>query len=600
MDLFARVIRSDTGIVPSKHFIVECVNGANAKGDVLTYCLRFDNESSRPPANVDLTVYLCHAAPEQQTHNGKPELRFSITGSQIDFSEETAFVPGLGNGVCDVIFRAGLHTRKEHAMRYAELYFVVEDCDTTLPTSYKSGKLDTQYASGAGPKWRLGTDTSGLLHRLFPRNWFPLAPVSPDSSDPKAVAIPMQEHPQRHPAWYTFRSTVESTPVPGLSGKLSGTKWFKMLGKYSKDGLSEPAFAGNALTRSGRVMETPVTALYLTYLATCRPDVKVMECGSFPHPTIPDTMATPDGLLIDPQRTFDSLPPWFQTEMQVAYKEATLKKIDFSRGVYECKTALKRGSKGEGAVFKEEHVAQLYAEMICTGVFWAEIVRYCAEAKEMFMYRVYRKPTIAAMFERVASRTREELIAGKAFKDVINHDDNRALISECAKYAVYYNTPRTKDQRRTPIPCDVPVFSMIMQEIEAASGVLSPSDPQAEVPIPPPGTEVGVLATQGKRKKATAKKPTAAKKQAATRHGIRRQRISEEAAEVSRKRHRADIEAWHQIEATNEQIERAIGNSDWDQITGSGVLLVQAARYKLFSEMLAAESSSSSVQDEKQ
>ena len=58
---------------------------------------------------------------------------------------------------------------------------------------------------------------------------------------------------------------------------------------------------------------------------------------------------------------------------------------------------------------------QLYAEMVCAGVFWAEIVRFCLETKEMVMYRVYRKPAIASKFEDVIVRTRREL-AGESSK----------------------------------------------------------------------------------------------------------------------------------------------------------------------------------------
>lgn len=450
MDLRARIIRSDEGAVPISAYTITCVNGPLAKGDVLTYCIAFQEHRHFPPASTEVTIYLCHANQAYQTHEGRPELRIHITpvgamGLKPRVDGETVFVP---SAACDLVYVN--HGNKAYLR---EVYFVVEDCDTSLAADYVGGKIDVTHVPGARPQWRLGTDTSGILHRLFPKNWVPLEPVDP--SQPSTV-VPVELRPQRHPAWFKFRSTLDGQPLPGLSGKLSGTKWYKMLGKYPGKGFDETpgGFAGNPLTRAGRIMETPVTALYLDYLVKNRPHVQIKECGSFPHPTLVDVMASPDGLIVDPKKT---LPGWFQTELRVEYMNdpAALAKIDFTRGVYECKTMATKDKKGDGPLFKEEHMAQLYAEMICTGTFWAEIVRFCHETKEMFVYRVYRKPTIARMFESVIVRMRRDLTeGGKTFAEAANHQDNHTLLHECAKHAVYYNEPRTKDSRRTAIPYD--------------------------------------------------------------------------------------------------------------------------------------------------
>lgn len=358
MDLRARIIRSDEGVVPISAYTVTCVNGPAAKGDVLTYCITF---RECPPATAELTIYLCHANEEYQTHGGRPELRIHIgpRGTMgikpspqqrtAPKEEETIFVPSAANGACDLVYVRRANKWPDAYLR--EVYFVVEDCDTTLSADYVSGQIKTTHVPGAGPKWQLGADASGILHRQFPKNWVPLEPVDP--SQPSTV-VPVELRPQRHPAWFKYRSELNGPPIPGLSGKLSGTKWHKMLGQYPNQGFGDAGFSGNPLTRAGRIMETPVTALYLSYLEKFRPHVQVKECGSFPHPTIVDVMASPDGLIVDSARTFESLPEWFQTEMRVEYMKdpGALKAIDFTRGVYECKTMATKDKKGNGPIFK--------------------------------------------------------------------------------------------------------------------------------------------------------------------------------------------------------------------------------------------------------
>lgn len=609
MDLIARVIRSDSGVVPSTIYSITCVNGPAAKGDVLTYCIAFDTENDAcPPASAALTIYLCHKDPAQQTREGRPELRIYIEPNDVfpakrGMSEmtENIFVPGKANGTCDLVYRRRLN---QWPTRLAAIYFVVEDCDTTLPAGYKGGPLnDTQYAEGAGPKWQLGVDTSDILHRIFPNTWIPLDPVDP--SQP-STTVPMEKRPQRHPAWFKYRSEMEAPPIPGLSGKLSGTKWYKMLGGYPKGGFGDPTFTGSPLTRSGRIMETPVTALYLSHLAKTRPTVALHECGSFPHPTLPDVMASPDGIMIDPERTFKSLPGWFQTDLNVEYAKnrAALDAIDFTRGVYECKTMATKDKDGNGPLFKQEHLAQLYAEMICTGTFWAELVRFCAETREMFAYRVYRKPVIARQFEAVISRMREDLtVCEKSFEESVSHPDNKALLSECARFAVYYNEPRTVDSRRIPVPYDEHVFVKVREAMEDANGSLSPTDPNANVVIVPDGPSKAPK----KKKTSTAVAAKKRTKKAAAPRTTRKRVLVEEKEEdddgkgAGKKKLRGEAEllaSWEQIQSTNKQIARAITNGDWGPIQVNSVLGVQSARFAQFSKLLSSVMTTASDQEE--
>lgn len=269
-------------------------------------------------------------------------------------------------------------------------------------------------------------------------------------------------------------------------------------------------------------------------------------------------------------------------------------------------------------------MAQLYAEMICTGTYWAEIVRFCYETKEMFMYRIYRKPTIARMFESVIVRMREDLtVGGKTFAQAAAHQDNQTLLSECAKYAVYYNEPRTTDSRRTLIFYDEAVFARVMAALDASSGTLSPNDPNASIVIPvadpapvQPGRRpsrkgaVGVHAsvTSARAKKAasrtTATTTTTKKRAPAQKKRTKAEEKDDDdepAPEKRQRRFESEPEmmaAWEQIQSTNKQIARAIANGDWAPIIENSVLNVQSARYKMFSDALASVDLAAPFQDD--
>jgi hypothetical protein len=584
---------------PSTKFNLHLFESVNDKeSDVMTYRVRFLHPIHCPSPRVSLTIYVAHKDPEKQTRGGRigsggrAEVRLYIPAPFERCKFDTTFLSGCASNPdqdCDLVFDLGDRSiSSPNPLRISEIYFVIEDCDTTLPPGYKGGKIEGVHVQGAGPKWHLGSDTSGILARLFPGQWIPLNPLHPSVVDP---TVPVHLRPQRHPAWYKYRSsTTLGKEIPGLKGKLSGTKWFKMLGKYPKDGFGDPSFDGNALTRSGRQLETHVTALYLAHLKWARPQVQIYECGSFPHPYLDDVIASPDGIIVNPARTFSSFPGWFQNELRLSYKQAELDSIDFTRGVYECKTMLTNDSKGNGPVFKEEHIPQLYAEMVCAGVFWAEIVRFCLETKEMFMYRVYRKPSIAQAFENVIVRTRKEMTEeGKTLAQVADHPENRGLLTECAKYATYYNEPRTTDSRKEHIGFDA-VFHVVADALVAASGVVEETDPNGQIDL---STQTGPVTDKKKtNKKAVAKPGPGAKKRAqesviklepdTLEAGKRRKQMPQEKALLS---------SWIEIQSTNKQLQRAISNLDWDPIQTTGVLGIQAARYEAMYELLSSRSS---------
>ena len=429
----AVVERSDTGTIPPSKYRLENVAGklASAGQDVLAYRIVFVDGYSVSLKTVGMHVSIAPAG-QKGRRRGRPEVGFSIhpmaniggDGRRNDFVHSVAYDLVFDPAVTDSI-RA--------------IYFELEDCDVTPlpPNAWRDAPGMSHALTSGGPLWRLGIDTSSILKGVATvfkthAKWFSLSPLHPDPAvDP---GVPIQDRPQRKPRWYWYRSQGPAQ----LGGQLSGTKWYKLLGKFPKDGIKGKPFNGNPATRSGRMMESPVC---LSYLASShhKEGTVLYECGSFPHPTIPDVMASPDAIIHVPDKA-KYLPQWFKA----LFTESEFAAIDFTRGVWECKTMMTKDSKGQGPLFKEEFFPQLYAEMICAGVHWAELVRYCAETGEMRLFKVYRKPDVSRQFDATVKRMRAELISGVPFEACCDHPTNVQLLRECARTASFFNTAPAK------------------------------------------------------------------------------------------------------------------------------------------------------------
>ena len=198
--------------------------------------------------------------------------------------------------------------------------------------------------------------------------WFP-PDVNPQEYnlviDPRLV-------PQRTPLWFKLRG-------------FSGTKAYQYLGFYYTSG--EPTFSNFARTamRLGTVTEEYALMAYLCQY----PDRRYEEMGWCPAPPqkYPEKWgASPDGLFIDPQMT------WDRTRM------APRDDMDVTRGACEFKTSRRK------TCMEPYFIPQLYMEMIALNVAWADLVRYRYDRTYdpkrkqyvyndvAYVYRYYRVP----------------------------------------------------------------------------------------------------------------------------------------------------------------------------------------------------------------
>lgn len=224
--------------------------------------------------------------------------------------------------------------------------------------------------------------------RVHHLSWFP-----PDI-EPAAhgLAIDSRNIPQRTALWFKLR------------GPVSGTKAYTLLGFYvpRKDepgGASYSFFKPEAFSafsrvamRLGSISEDAALLLYLSH----NTNHIMHEIGWCPAPAgYPVGWgASPDGRLVDPNMTWDQVPP----DIREHYQKQD--DFDITQGVLEIKTTRSEPD------MKAYHVIQVYMEMIALKALWAHVLRfrpsrvYDAERKihtvqhTACVYRIWRhKPT---------------------------------------------------------------------------------------------------------------------------------------------------------------------------------------------------------------
>lgn len=171
-----------------------------------------------------------------------------------------------------------------------------------------------------------------------------------------------------------------------------------------------------------------------------------------------------------------------------------------------------------------------------------------------------------------------------------DHPENRGLLTECAKYATYYNEPRTTDSRKEHIGFDA-VFYVVADALVAASGVVEETDPNGQIDL---STQTGPVTDKKKtNKKVAVAKPGPGAKKRAQESVIKLEPDTLEAGKRRKQmpQEKALLSSWIEIQSTNKQLQRAISNLDWDPIQTTGVLGVQAARYEAMYELLSSRSS---------
>lgn len=625
LDLF--IVSSTRGFIPPTEYTVTNVTGSDQ--DISTYCVQF---ASPVAASSSLYIEACHANPIHQTRGGRAEVGFhteAVTSAAVILHplSRTSFAHYEHY---DVVIDAAITS--QGGCDFFQLYFAVQDVDTTpfprLPANAhwteKKAKLEAErgktHADGAGPKWTLALDTSMLLTRLIlhasAARWVALPFTHPDPKiDP---GVPIEQRQQHRPGWYNFRTDMSSARAKEiLGGKISGTKWWPILGKYAENGFPDKRdrnFKGNPATRSGQQLEHIVAISYMAYHGQ---GVRVLECGSYEHPTIPDVTATPDGIVVDPSRKLASLPAWYRSSLGEFGPDFDPAKADFTRGIWECKTMLTKDSSDNGPLFKAEHLPQVYAEMICTGTYWAELTRYCAETKEIRCYRIYRRPALSKLFETVIARMRTDLLAGVAFEVACNHPDNMELIKQCEKHAAFYNSPpgpKETTGRFIPIPIAegaIAQFNDMCAHFDTVAA--KPIDEEedtiqvknekalARKQAPPPQSQSPAASSAtGKKKRTVARGGAAAaakkvkaepevgeKKKTATttakKPRAKRERspsavlLKEETG--GKKRSATVLQLWNDIFQTTEVIEECMANGDWEPILETKALERQLLRY---------------------
>jgi hypothetical protein len=186
-----------------------------------------------------------------------------------------------------------------------------------------------------------------------------LAPDAPLPKDTRTI-------PQRSGPWFELRKQ-----------KLSGTKAYNYIGYYWE--RKEPSEYQKSLMRKGTECEPYAILTYLNHFNKRTFQEVGFACAPSP-PYPPHWGASPDGLVHDPDMTWEQVPDDYKRHLNVA-------DWDICSGCVEIKTGTKSS-------LEPYYIVQAYMEMISLQVVWCDLIRYHPTNDTAIVYRIYRhKPT---------------------------------------------------------------------------------------------------------------------------------------------------------------------------------------------------------------
>lgn len=284
--------------------------------------------------------------------------------------------------------------------------------------------------------------------RFISQQYYPADPTVMEALE----LVNAQDVPQRTPYWFKLR------------GKVTGSKAYKMCGFFQ----GQSTFNAIALKRMrfGRLREDFACMLYLQHVPQ---HVKVQMVGLVPYSGRTGWGASPDGLIIDSEMSWDDVPTWTKAE----YGD-----LDITRGALEIKCSQ------ANCLMRDYYYPQVYLEMMSLGAVWADVVRYSEQKvsdgngvwttqRTCRIYRIYRhKPTEEQLVSCIITALqgdREALYNNPSGQFVAI----RSYFKDLASRAQY---------TEVDVSCSAPLFNSYISHIEDHQKVDLPIDKNDEEP----------------------------------------------------------------------------------------------------------------------
>jgi hypothetical protein len=412
------------------------------------------------------------------------------------------------------------------------------------------------------PLWWLSASASTVLAERLPvGKYVPLKNCHPDPDLP--AGVPLHEQPQRSPRWLLYRLGRGTRTLDAFSGRLSGTKLWKLFG--GKGTASNPfqkqdvAYHGGVYMRFGRIKEPQIVFACALHSA---PSVTFYECGTYEHPTIKDFSASPDAIIRDTSRTYESLPAWYRKELEADIPgdpDYYRRTVDWTVGVFEAKCKMFESKNSVGPNFEPEYICQQYSQMICTGAYWGLLAKLCDQTKELRMYRTYRKPEMVRSIEKTMTLMTRDLLQGMPYNVSVKEREAEKILQTCKTHANFYNSKDTKNYTVIPWPeQDCYALGVHLRQFDIVACV--PDDPE-EVTV--------VQSAAGLVRMKQPSSRVAAKKKDTEHERLPSLEDPEEAETVA---------LWDEIYSTFRVVNRAVKNREWGQIVGQRVFQIQSAK----------------------
>ncbi len=435
--------------------------------DLLFYRLRFTEEQGFPHGNYPFDLQLTRI--DNPKSNKRPLPTNEYDEEAFDPSEQIRFQVKFPTILQDKVKRMhvkGANGTDDTFLLLPNYQVHINGNDRVLAIYFVLENNQLDQTQDNVPLWNLGLDESTYwMPRVFGDRYVSVEFVHPDPSVP--CDVPSHKQPQRAVRWMSRKSVLPKGPKSTehqriLGGRIGGTASYKFAGFFKEGGDLNEHQASSAIMKVGRVCEMEVVIAYLAYYT----DRIITEVGWFDHPDKPYHGASPDGLVTIPNRTFDDYPGWVTDLFRTS--RVNLDNVDPTKMVLEIKVSQ------VNCEFKAYYVTQLYQEMICTNTYCADLVKMCVSTGEIKVFRVYRNPVFESLFTGCIDRVEKELLTGKRYADVVDHQLNKNLRAECMKVAMYYNGEGYAPTI-IPIPAEVEDYRKWKRAFESGTPHPSPS-----------------------------------------------------------------------------------------------------------------------------
>ena len=202
--------------------------------------------------------------------------------------------------------------------------------------------------------------------------------------------------------------------------------------------------------------------------------------------------------------------------------------------------------------------------MMCTGAYWGVLSKLCDQTKDLRLYRIYRKPSLARTIETTMKGMTRDLLGGMPYDISVKERASETILETCKAHAKFYNSKDAQNYTVIPWP---------EQEAYSLGTHLRQFDIVACVPDDPTEPTIAQSAAGVTREALLRDRGKKAKKRDPDPNPMDERLMLGDDPEVAE-----TLSLWNEIYSTFRVVNRAVKAQEWGQIVGQRVFQIQLAK----------------------